>query len=196
MPSDKLKQFDKELAQAEMQVIEAKTRVSKLRRDRPREIVKDYTLKNLDGSHVQLSDLFSDKTDLILIHNMGKQCRYCTLWADGFNGATEHLENRAAYALVSNDEPQTAKEFAKSRGWTFKVLSGHQSDFTLEMGFADSKDHSPWPGVSTFRHEKDGTIVRVGKASFGPGDDFCSVWHLFDLLEGGAGNWSPKYTYE
>ena len=49
------------------------------------EVVQDYVLDGWDGP-VRLSELFGDKRDLILIHNMGKGCPSCTMWADGFNG--------------------------------------------------------------------------------------------------------------
>jgi hypothetical protein len=38
-------------------------------------------------------------------------------------------------------------------------------------------------------------IVRMSDASFSPGDDFCSVWHFFDLIPEGAAGWQPKYNY-
>jgi hypothetical protein len=31
--------------------------------------------------------------------------------------------------------------------------------------------------------------------SFSPGDDFCNVWHLFDLIPEGASGWQPKLGY-
>ena len=34
------------------------------------------------------------KDDLVVIHNMGASCAYCTLWGDGFNGVYEHLANK------------------------------------------------------------------------------------------------------
>jgi hypothetical protein len=37
--------------------------------------------------------------------------------------------------------------------------------------------------------------VRVSDTGFSPGDDFCALWHLFDLLPGGAGDWQAKYRY-
>jgi hypothetical protein len=37
--------------------------------------------------------------------------------------------------------------------------------------------------------------MRVADEPFSPGDDFCIVWPIFDLLPGGAGNWDPKYKY-
>jgi hypothetical protein len=38
-------------------------------------------------------------------------------------------------------------------------------------------------------------ILRVSDTGFSPGDDFCALWHLFDLLPGGAGDWQAKYRY-
>ena len=47
--------------------------------------VQDYEFTNTEGK-VRLSELFGQHEDLILIHNMGVSCSYCTLWADGYNG--------------------------------------------------------------------------------------------------------------
>jgi predicted dithiol-disulfide oxidoreductase (DUF899 family) len=124
---------------------------------------------------------------------MGRGCSYCTLWADGFNGIIRHLENRAAFVVISPDKPEIQRDFAQSRGWTFRMLSGAGSKFAADMGFAE--DAAVMPGVSTFRRESGGKIVRVGKASFGPGDLFCSAWHIFDLLKEGRNGWEPKLTY-
>ena len=48
--------------------------------------------------------------------------------------------------------------------------------------------------MSTFKR-KGGKIVRVSDTAMGPGDDFCSVWHFFDLLPDGANGWQPKFKY-
>ena len=53
----------------------------------------------------------------------------------------------------------------------------------------------PLPGVSVFRRNEDGSIVRSAHAPFGPGDPFCPVWHFFDLLGNGHGDWAPEYSY-
>jgi predicted dithiol-disulfide oxidoreductase (DUF899 family) len=153
--------------------------------------VEDYVFAT-DAGPVRLSDLFGDKDDLILIHNMGKSCPYCTLWADGYNGAYEHLANRAAFIVSSPDAPQTQKSFAASRGWRFPMVSHQGSSFAKDMGF---RGENGWmPGVSVFRRD-DGRIVRVSDTGFSPGDDFCNVWHFLDLLADGPGGWQPKYTY-
>ena len=50
------------------------------------------------------------------------------------------------------------------------------------------------PGVSVFRREGD-RISRVADTGFQPGDDFCALWHLLELLPGGAKGWSPRFNY-
>ena len=157
------------------------------------EAVEDYQLADTSGP-VHLSALFGDKDQLIVIHNMGASCSYCTLWADGYNGVAEHLANRAAFAVVSPDAPAAQKRFAESRGWRFRMASHKGSTFAQDMGY-QSKSGGWLPGVSVFRKEA-GKVLRVSDTALGPYDDFCSVWHLFDMLPGGTGDWGPKFKYE
>ena len=100
---------------------------------------EDYELAGWEGP-VKLSELFGGKSDLIVIHNMGRGCRYCTLWADGFNGVAEHLANRSAFVVCSPDSTDVQKEFAAGRNWRFRMVSGKDSPFTQDMGFrSDSR---------------------------------------------------------
>jgi hypothetical protein len=50
------------------------------------------------------------------------------------------------------------------------------------------------PNVGLFRDAQAGE--RLGDATFEPGDDFCALWHILDLLPGGAGDWAPKFSYQ
>jgi predicted dithiol-disulfide oxidoreductase (DUF899 family) len=186
--------IEEEIAAAEKAMLQSKIQLTELRKRRPKELVTDYSLRNAEGE-VKLSAMFGDRDELLLIHNMGKSCPYCTLWADGFNGVVPHLQNRAAFVVVSPDDAATQKEFAAGRGWRFDMYSAKGTSFAKDMGFEDDKG-KPWPGVSTFEKGADGKIYRTGRTYFGPGDDFCSVWHLFDLLPKGVADWAPKYTYE
>lgn len=53
----------------------------------------------------------------------------------------------------------------------------------------------PSPGrCGSPRREADG-IKRLSDVRLGPGDDFCSLWHFFDLLPEGRGDWLAKYRY-
>jgi predicted dithiol-disulfide oxidoreductase (DUF899 family) len=156
------------------------------------EEVKDYTFKRAEGSTVRLSELFGNKLDLFVIHNMGQSCPYCTLWADGFNGAYDHLSNRAAFVVASPDPPEKQRQFAQSRHWKFPMVSHEGTSFAEDMGYRSEGRFMP--GVSVFRRDG-GRILRVSDAPFSPGDDFCAVWHFFDLIPEGTAGWQPKYKY-
>jgi predicted dithiol-disulfide oxidoreductase (DUF899 family) len=162
--------------------------------------VTDYEFAGWDGP-VRLSELFGDKRDLFVIHNMGTGCAYCTMWADGFNGVYDHLADRAAFVLSSPNAPQVQKQFAKSRGWRFPMVSHQSTSFAKDMGYlrpgfdAGADKLGGWyPGLSVFRKDGD-RILRVSDAELGPYDDFCAVWHLLDLLPEGPAGWEPKFRY-
>lgn len=169
-----------------------KARMADACRRAARMSVLDYDFKSKDGP-VKLSSLFGDKPDLIIVHNMGKSCPYCTLWADGLNGLTDHLRNRAGFALTSPDDVATQTEFAASRAWRFPMLSTQGTTFARDMGFENAG--RPMPGFSAFRKQPDGSILRTGASMFGPGDDYCAIWPMMEMLEGGAAGWAPKYQY-
>jgi len=179
-----------EAIQAEMRELQAGVE--------PQEVA-DYVLAGWNGP-VRLSDLFGAKRDLIVIHNMGTGCPACTMWADGFNGVYDHLAARAAFALVSPNPVATQKTFAASRGWRFPMVSYGDSAFAEDMGFREGGEPlddklGGWnPGVSTFRRDGE-RILRLSNAEFGPGDDFCVVFHLFDLIPGADPSWRPRYSY-
>lgn len=154
--------------------------------------VEDYVFQTLDGP-VALSDLFGDKTDLFVIHNMGTGCTSCTMWADGFNGVYDHLASRAAFVLSSPNTPQVQRDFATGRGWRFPMVSHEGSSFAQDMGYR-GKSGGWQPGVSVFQKRGD-QVVRVSDAELGPGDDFCITYHLFNMIPEGVAAWSPKYAY-
>jgi predicted dithiol-disulfide oxidoreductase (DUF899 family) len=186
---------DSEIDELEYQLQDTKRKLAELRRQRPREEISDYQLRDSEGREASLSSLFGDRSRLILVHNMGRNCSYCTMWADGFTGLLPHLRSRAAFVLTSPDKPEAQKEFVQARGWNFPVYSTAGTSFTTDMGFDDEKE-GLMPGVSVFTKETDGKIYRVSRAEFGPGDNFCAVWHFFDLLPEGIDGWEPKLSYE
>ncbi|MHC4473982.1 MAG: DUF899 family protein [Planctomycetota bacterium] len=185
--------LDRELEKAATAVREARVRLVDLCRQAGSGPFRDHELTAWDGSKVKLSELFGEQDDLIVIHNMGVRCPYCTLWADGFTGLLPHLSNRAAFVVVSPDPPEVQEAFARGREWGFRMLSAAGTSFTREAGF-EGEDGSPWPGFSTFRRTEEG-VERVSKGFFGPGDEFCSVWHFLDHLADGPAGWQPRFSY-
>ncbi len=188
----KPKKLAKKLARWEENIVWQHKKLAKLKRKLPRKPVEDYVFAR-PAEDVKLSDLFGQSRDLIVVHNMGASCSYCTMWADGFNGVFPHLADRAAFVVVSPDAPAAQKKFAASRNWRFPMVSGRKSKFSEDLGFKHGKDEW-WPGISTFQ-KRGQKIFHVASAPLGPFDPFCSVWHFFALLADGVNNWQPKYRY-
>jgi predicted dithiol-disulfide oxidoreductase (DUF899 family) len=157
--------------------------------------VQDYVLQGWNGP-VRLSELFGDKDDLILIHNMGAGCSSCSMWADGFNGVYDHLASRAAFVVASPDRVETQRKLAASRGWRFPMVCYVESPLAQDLGYRDLKSgHGGWDaGVSVFRRDGE-RIVRVSDTVLAPWDGFCVVYHLFDLFPDADMNWEPSFSY-
>ena len=115
------------------------------------------------------------------------------MWADGFNGLYPHVSDRASFVVSSPDTPDVQAEFAASRGWVFPMVSAKGTGFAADMGFENAKGQA-MPGVSAFQ-KQDGKIIRVSAAGFDTGDEYCSVWRLFELLPQGVDGWRPRKTY-
>ena len=187
-----------QLEKIEAEITEKMNQRRELLKSSAGETVENYTFKTSDNAETTLLELFGDKEELILIHNMGKSCPYCTLWADGFNGVTGHLADRAAFVVVSPNSPEIQQEFATSRGWKFPMASAEGTSFSRDMGYEVDQEGKTYqvPGFSVFIKEADGTIKRVARDFFGPGDVYAGIWHMFDMLPNGSNGWHPKYSYE
>jgi predicted dithiol-disulfide oxidoreductase (DUF899 family) len=170
------------------QIYHLKQRLAEALAAEPLEPVEDWTLETPSGQ-AALSQLFGERQDMLLIHNMGRSCKYCSMWADGLNGYLPMLEERAAVVLLSPDPPETLAGTAAERGWRFRLASDPGGDALRAFGFLG--EDGPMPGATSLRLA-DGKVFRKASTMFGPGDDFNPVWPLFDLLEGGASGWEPK----
>ncbi len=161
-----------------------KKRIELLSKLGEKDIDIEYNFIMKDGSKKTLTDLFGGQKYLFTIHNMGKRCSYCTMWADGFNDTYKYIQEKAAFVLISPDNNETQKEFADSRGWKFDTATPDNNDFIKDMGYTSEKDGKIYyqPGMSVFEKTDDGSIKRVSKEWFGPTDYFCNVWHFYDLL--------------
>lgn len=169
-----------EIENLEKEIAQKKKELAKMRLDLPPVTIEDYTFNRRTGEKVKLSDLFEGHPYLVLIHNMGQSCKYCTMWANGFEGIYKHFSDKAGFVLVNNDSIDTQTAFAEKQGWTFPMVSAVETNFVDDLGFKGEK--SLQPGVSTLRKDSNGKIQLLAQAMFGPGDDFCSVWHFYDML--------------
>lgn len=168
-----------EIQKLEKDLWDISRKLQTLRQDAPPVPAENLGLKTLSGE-VSLLDLFGGKEKLLVIHNMGQGCRYCTLWADGINGFLPHLEDKFSVVLVSKDSPETQRNFANSRGWRFRMAS--------------HPDMGNEPGIVCYERQGD-KIFKKNSSEFGPGDAFCSLWHIISLGGLGEDGWTPQYQY-
>ena len=154
--------------------------------------VKDYAFKTTTGD-TTLSQLFQKKSKLLVIHNMGKECPYCTLWADGFTGLLPHLSDAMDVVLVSTDSPAEQEAFAKSRGWKFRMASHKDMPYAKEQTtLGETMD---MPGATVYE-KIDGKIYLKNKCFFDPSDIYCPMWSFIGLAGIEPNDWEPKYEYK
>ncbi len=182
---------DNKIVQLERQIGELIAELNTLRKANAATPVTNYSFQTLAGE-TTLRDLFGDRDRLLVIHNMGQGCRYCTLWADGFNGLLPHLESALAVALVSKDSPRVQRTFANSRGWRFRLASHGGGDYIREQEVVPGVDN--YPGAVVYELDGD-AILRKNACVFGPGDLYCAQWSLLGLAGLDGESWTPQFNY-
>ncbi len=188
--------MNEKINQLRKEIEEKRKEILSLQKEHPLEEIKDYSFKDKDGKSISLLELFGEADELLVIHNMGKECRYCTMWADGFRGYSEIISDRMPWVLTTPNEYNIMREFAEKRNWNYNYVSFHGTDFGFDLGYEKRVDgkSSFMPGVSSLI-KKEGKIYRAAHDFFGPGDYYNPVWHFFDLFPKGDNKWIPKYEY-
>lgn len=180
-----------EIQKLENEIMNLGAKLAELRKSAPPVAVRNYTFQTVEGK-TSIRDLFGDKDILFAIHNMGQGCRYCTTWADGFNGFVGHLEDKFALVLLSKDAPELQRRFANSRGWRFRMASHGGGEYMKEQSVTGDGGNSP--GVVVYVRKGD-EIYRKNASVFGPGDQFCSLWPLLSLAGFSEETWTPQFNY-
>ena len=180
-----------EIRAIEQQIRQLMEKLAKLQQSNRSNEVNNYKFSTLNGE-TNLLELFGEKDKLLVIHNMGQGCRYCTLWADGFNGFLPHLESTISVVLVAKDLPKLQRNFANSRGWRFRLASHGGGDYIQEQSVMEGSNNMPGAVV----YERDGKkIYRKNDCVFGPGDIYCSMWSLLGMAGLNKTNWTPQFSY-
>ncbi|MGD1922996.1 MAG: DUF899 domain-containing protein [Paracoccaceae bacterium] len=170
-------------------------------------IEKEYRFRTGDGEK-SLSDLFGDKSQLIVIHFMmgpdwDEGCPSCSFWADTYNGLDTHLAQRdAAFVVVANCGLEKIGSYRARMGWSFDWVSSLGSDFNPDFNVSFSPDHpqggsveynyaakgfpaTEAPGISVFHKPQQDLIVHT-YSTYARGLDMMNgAYQLMDLLPKG-----------
>ncbi len=182
---------DQQIRELEMQLYEQTLALNELRKQASLKEVANYDFETQAGG-TSLLELFGDQDRLLVIHNMGQACRYCTLWGDGFNGLVDHLESAMSVVLVSKDDPATQRQFANSRGWRFRLASHGGGRYITEQSAQEGTSNMPGAVVYERKNDK---IFRRGASVFGPGDLYSPMWNLLGLAGMTEADWMPQFRY-
>ena len=94
--------------------------------------------------------------------------------------------------LLSPDPPQLQRDFANSRNWRFRLASHKGGPYIREQTVMDGMDNMPG---AVFYQRSDDQVLRKNSTVFGPGDRFCSLWHLLALAGLEEAGWTPQFRY-
>jgi predicted dithiol-disulfide oxidoreductase (DUF899 family) len=169
-------------------------------------VERSYVFDGANGKE-SLSDLFERRSQLLVYHFMfdpdwQEGCKSCSFWADNFQGAIAHLNQRDVTMIAIARAPLAKIEaFRKRMGWNFKWVSSFGNDFNRDFGVSftaeDRAGSVPLynfgtqmfggpeaPGMSAFR--KDGKAIFHTYSCYARGlDALNGAYQLLDLTSRG-----------
>src|SRR5919204_3036756 len=132
----------KELLAAERELEARAERVEGQRRELPWvPVEKEYRFATEVGSRT-LPELFEGRARLLIYHLMFGEdwevaCPGCSSLADGLSGTIVHLNDRDLTLVCMSRAPlEKLSAYKAPRGWTVPWVSGYESDFLFDYGFA------------------------------------------------------------
>ena len=198
----------KELLAAEKAFTGQRDAISAKRRELPWvKVEKNYTFDGPKGK-VSLSDLFRDKSQLIVYHFMlgpgwEQGCPGCSFVSDHVDGALAHLNARdVAYSAVSRATLPEITTFKNRMGWHFPWVSSNQNDFNFDYHVSFRKDKNANsqgeynyvkreslseenPGLSVFYKNETGEIFHTYSTYARGLDILLGAYNFLDLTPKG-----------
>jgi predicted dithiol-disulfide oxidoreductase (DUF899 family) len=183
-------------------------RLSRQRRALPWvKVDKNYVFDGPTGRET-LSDLFDDRSQLIVYHFMfapdwDAGCKHCSFWADNFDKIIVHLDHRDVTMVAASRAPYSKlAAYQKRMGWNFKWVSSGGTDFNFDyhVSFTPEEeankkalfnykmqdpDSSDREGASIFYKNAKGNIFHT-YSTYARGIDMVNTaYHYLDLVPKG-----------
>jgi predicted dithiol-disulfide oxidoreductase (DUF899 family) len=197
----------KQLLIKEKEFTRLRDELSQQRRDLPWERVeKRYAFDGPNGKE-SLSDLFGDRSQLIVFHFMfdpdwDAGCKSCSFWADNFDPMVIHLAQRdVGFVAISRAPYAKIAAYKKRMGWDFKWLSSFDSDFNYDYyvsftptqiasaGFYNYATAKPWgadaTGLSVFCRDESRALYHTYSCYSRGVDMLNSAYQCLDLTPKG-----------
>ena len=208
----------KNLLAKEKEFTRLRDELSRQRRELPwTRVNRNYAFDGPRGTQT-LDDLFDGRSQLVVYHFMfdpdwDAGCQHCSFWADTFDRAIVHLNQRDVSMVAVSRAPYVKlAEYEKRMGWTFSWLSAADPSFLFDyhvhftpdemasgMAVYNYRQQNPYmadrEGISVFY--KDGDEIFHTYSAYARGIDMInSGYQLLDLVPKGrdeAGHDGPQY---
>ena len=155
------------------------------------------------GQDVRLSELFGDKTTLILYNFMfgpgwDNPCLSCTSLMDGFDRTAYQVSQDAAFCGIAKAPAEKIDAWAGPRQWTqINLVSGFNSTYQADYCCQGENDDMQWPILHVFR-KLDNEIYHFWGTELQPNhvDTVWPYWNLMDFTpEGRPDRMTPPQTF-
>jgi predicted dithiol-disulfide oxidoreductase (DUF899 family) len=163
-------------------------------------VEKDYVFDGPRGRE-HLRELFEGRSQLVVYHFMfdpswDAGCPHCSRWADSFNGAIVHLNQRDVTMVVISRAPLASlAAYQKRMGWTFKWLSSFDTDFNFDYQASFTPEEmSARNAFYNFRHQDPEMSQREGVSIFYQ-DSRGQVFHTYSTYARGIDMLNVDYQY-
>jgi len=209
----------KEHLAKEKEFTRLRDQLSQQRRELPWvKVDKAYVFDGPNGKET-FSDLFAGRSQLLVYHFMfgpewSEGCKSCSFWADNFNNAIVHLNQRDVTMIAISKAPlEKLLTFQKRMGWTFKWVSSFGNDFNRDYHVSFTPEElekgemyynytigkfgrDEAPGLSVFYKDTTGTVFHT-YSCYGRGLDMLNgAYHYLDILPKGRDEASLSYPQE
>jgi predicted dithiol-disulfide oxidoreductase (DUF899 family) len=189
----------KELLTKEKEFTRARDELTRQRQELPWERVeKDYVFDGPDGEE-SLSDLFADRSQLLVYHFMfdpedDAGCPSCSFWADNFDPIVQHLAHRDVTMIAVSRAPLSKiASYKKRMGWSFKWMSSAGNGFNHDYGvyFEPGEREQPLYNYGTLPPRNPD---REGASVFAK-DETGDVFHTYSTYARGIDLVNTAYNY-
>jgi predicted dithiol-disulfide oxidoreductase (DUF899 family) len=178
-----------------------KDELTQARQALPWEVVsKDYVFDGTGGK-TTLRDLFDGRSQLVVYHFMfdpawDAGCPHCSRWADSFNGAIVHLNQRdVSMFAVSRSPFAKLAAYRQRMGWTFTWVSSIDNDFNFDFQASFTPEEvSAKQAFYNFTHQDPRSRQREGVSVFHR-DSAGTVFHTYSTYARGIEPFNVEYQY-
>ena len=198
----------KKLLAKEKQLTRERDAIAAERRRLPWVKVEKNYVFDAPGGKKTLSELFENRSQLIVYHFMfgpdwAEGCPSCSFNMDHTDGTLVHLAQRdVSFAAVSRAPLSKIAAFQKRMGWRFTWVSSFATDFNYDFHASFTQDEiargkvnynfdlvefpsAEAPGISVFYKDKDGNIFHTYSAYARGTESVLNTYNYLDLVPKG-----------